>query len=72
MFDEVAINGVLARETVEEVLDVLGETIDISEMSSDGSQEQELFISRLNSAYAFLSESLGYEYVSPVEESTDG
>lgn len=72
MFDKVAINGVLARETVEEVLDVLGETIDISEMSSDGSEEQELFISRLNSAYAFLSESLGYEYVSPQAESTDG
>lgn len=72
MFDDVAINGVLARETVEEVLDVLGETIDLSEMSSDGSEEAELFISRLNSAYAFLSESLGYDFVSPVSESIDG
>lgn len=58
MYEEVAVNGVLARETLEDILDILGETIDISEIGSDGSEEQELFISRLNSAYAFISDAL--------------
>lgn len=70
MYDEVAINGVLAREAVEDVLELLGETIDMAEIASEGSEEAELFIDRLNSAYAFLSESLGYDFVSPQAEST--
>lgn len=64
MFD-VAINGVLARDSVEEVLNVLGEVLDDAERVYAGSEEEELFIDRINSAYAFLSESLGEEFVSP-------